>query len=72
MATATVTPNLTTAEKIQQAAAEAIQIAEIFAPQITPIADAGIALEPVFIGFAHMIAQLFHHHTKVPAATYSK
>jgi len=64
MGTPVVTQQPTVANKIDQAAVEAAKIAEIFAPNLAPLIEAGVAVEPILRGFVQMIANLFHHHAK--------
>lgn len=57
-------------QKIDLAAAQAAQIADIFSPAIGTAINMGVAAEPVIAGMIHLFASLFKHHASqaTPAA----
>jgi hypothetical protein len=54
--------------KIVLAGQEAAAAISLFAPQVGMAAKLGLAMEPIFSGFARMIIGIFHHHTGVAPA----
>lgn len=63
MSTSAVTQQLSMEDKILMASNQAATVAKIFAPSASAAIDAGVAAEPVFLALAHMISNLFKHHT---------
>jgi len=51
-------------QRMQLAAAEAAQVANIFSPAIGQAIQASVSIEPVISGFIKMMIDLFHHHAK--------
>lgn len=65
------TPITTTTlnDKIEQAAAEAGQIASIFSPAVGAAIESGVAVEPLIYGLISMFVGLFKHHTTGTVST---
>lgn len=59
---------LTLEQKIENAAAQAAQVASSFSPAIGMAIQAGVEVEPVISGMVQLIIGLFRHHVAQPAA----